>query len=105
MRIPTREQHISMNLGQAVAVCLYELVRQGRAAGPSREKTQCAKADELERLTALLLQALRDSGYTKASAAATEVKLRRLIRRLDLNVTDTEVLLGMLRQIAWKLRR
>jgi hypothetical protein len=27
MRIPTREEHISMNLGQAVAVCLYELIR------------------------------------------------------------------------------
>ena len=27
VRIPTREENISMNLGQAVAVCLYELVR------------------------------------------------------------------------------
>src|SRR5438067_4849110 len=27
MRIPTREAHGSMNLAQAVAVCLYELVR------------------------------------------------------------------------------
>ncbi|HXB22492.1 MAG TPA: RNA methyltransferase, partial [Candidatus Solibacter sp.] len=27
MRIPTREEHSSMNLGQAVAVCLYELAR------------------------------------------------------------------------------
>src|SRR5260370_35592505 len=27
LRIPTREEHCSMNLGQAVAVCLYELAR------------------------------------------------------------------------------
>ena len=27
MRIPTRDEHASMNLGQAVAVCLYELAR------------------------------------------------------------------------------
>jgi len=27
LHIPTREEHQSMNLGQAVAVCLYELVR------------------------------------------------------------------------------
>ncbi len=27
MNIPTREEHFSMNLGQAVAVCLYELIR------------------------------------------------------------------------------
>src|SRR5271169_3927310 len=32
MRIPTREEHGSMNLGQAVAVCLYELVRAPQAA-------------------------------------------------------------------------
>ena len=27
LRLPTREEHPSMNLGQAVAVCLYELAR------------------------------------------------------------------------------
>src|ERR1700676_1881799 len=32
MRIPTREEHGSMNLGQAVAVCLYELVRGRKKA-------------------------------------------------------------------------
>src|SRR5205085_3037262 len=30
MRIPTRENHPSMNLGQAVAICMYELVRQAK---------------------------------------------------------------------------
>ncbi len=33
MHIPTRKEHVSMNLGQAVAVCLYELAR---GAGASR---------------------------------------------------------------------
>ncbi len=32
LRIPTREAHRSMNLGQAVAVCLYELARDPKAA-------------------------------------------------------------------------
>ena len=32
MRIPTREEHGSMNLGQAVAVCLYEIMRSPSAA-------------------------------------------------------------------------
>lgn len=31
LRIPTGEQHRSMNLGQAVAVCLYELARDPQA--------------------------------------------------------------------------
>ncbi len=32
MHIPTREEHTSMNLGQAVAVCLYELARSSAKA-------------------------------------------------------------------------
>jgi TrmH family RNA methyltransferase len=33
LRIPTRKDHGTMNLGQAVSVCLYELIRSGRAGG------------------------------------------------------------------------
>src|SRR5208282_5720093 len=107
MRIPTREEHGSMNLGQAVAVCLYELVR-GRKKAPAKtapgkkEKTSATSGD-LERLTRLLLEVLRTSGYVKPRAVAAEEKLRRLVRRLALNANGAEVLLGMMRQIAWKL--
>jgi TrmH family RNA methyltransferase len=107
MRIPTREEHGSMNLGQAVAVCLYELVR-GQKTAPARsalgkkEKTS-ATSQKVERLTQMLLEVLGASGYVKPRAVAAEEKLRRLVRRLELNADDTAVLLGMLRQIAWKL--
>src|SRR5438128_2670177 len=37
MRIPTRDEHASMNLGQAVAVCLYELSRSSQAARQAPE--------------------------------------------------------------------
>ncbi len=105
MRIPTCEEHISMNLGQAVAVCLYELVRDAKAVR-SPEKHQRATSEEVERISAIMLDALRASGYVKPRAAApTEEKLRRLLRRLDLSAIDAEVLLGMLRQIGWKLRQ
>ena len=50
MRIPTCEENISMNLGQAVAVCLYELVRDSKAARPA-EKVKRASSSELERIT------------------------------------------------------
>ena len=107
MRIPTREEHGSMNLGQAVAVCLYELVR-GRKAAPAKtphEKKERipATSGEIERLTQQLFQVLDTSGYVKPRAVAAEEKLRRLVRRLELNANDAEVWLGMLRQIAWKL--
>ena len=105
LRIPTREEHTSMNLGQAVAVCLYELVRDTKAE-PKREKLQLATAGEVERITATLLDALRASGYLKpGSAASAEEKVRRLVRRLNLRASDSEVWLGMLRQMAWRFRR
>ena len=103
MRIPTREEHVSMNLGQAVAVCLYELIRSGRAE-PVRSAATCARAAEVDRLTEVLLDALRTSGYVKArTAASTEQKVRRLVRRLKLTPADAELLTGMLRQVCWKL--
>jgi len=110
VRIPTREEHRSMNLGQAVAVCLYELARDPNA--PARpEKHSAASAADLERLTTLLLDALRASGYLKSnpgnapkrrSAAPTDEKIRRLVHRLHLSASDAELTLGILRQILWK---
>ena len=103
MRIPTREVHRSMNLGQAVAICLYELARDSLSVR-SPEKRKPATAGEVERIEAVLLEALRASGYLKPrSGALTEDKMRRLVRRLNLSANDAEVWLGMLRQIVWKL--
>jgi tRNA/rRNA methyltransferase len=90
----------SMNLGQAVAVCLYELTR--KAAAPKPEKRKPANAKDLDRLTALLTEVLERSGYVHATS--TEAKIRRLVRRLDLPAHDAEVWLGMIRQIQWKLK-
>jgi TrmH family RNA methyltransferase len=105
MRIPTREEHLSMNLGQAVAVCLYELVRGRKiaAAKSAAGKKTPATAREVERLTQALLEVLCESGYVKPQAVAADEKLRRLIRRLELNSNDAEVLLGMMRQVEWKI--
>ena len=99
LRIPAREEHGSMNLGQAVAVCLYELIRVARAPTPETRKPPTAA--DLERLTEVLGEVLERSGYVHA--ASTEVKVRRLVRRLDLNVHDAEIWIGMLRQILWKI--
>ena len=104
MRIPTREAHGSMNLGQAVAVCVYELVRSPAAAKAKPEVRRRAAAEDLERFTVLLEDVLEQSGYVHARVAgSTRMKIRRLIRRMDLSEHDAEVWLGMLRQILWKL--
>lgn len=104
MRIPAREAHRSVNLGQAVAICLYELARNSKRVRPA-EKKKLATAGEVERVYAVLLDALRASGYMKPRpTAVTQEKVRRLLRRLHLSVSDAEAWLGMLRQILWKLR-
>ena len=103
LHIPTREENLSMNLGQAVAVCLYELARDGKIA--PGQKPAPAAAGDIDRITTMLLEALRVSGYLKPrSSGAAEEKVRRLVRRLRIESEDAEVWLGMLRQILWKLR-
>lgn len=104
LRIPTREAHGSMNLGQAVAVCLYEIVRNPAAARAAPEARRAASAGDLERITQMLEEVLAKSGYVHAGVeGSTTLKIRRLIRRMNLNAHDAEVWLGMLRQILWKL--
>lgn len=98
MRIPTRTEHDSMNLGQAVAVCLYELIRTDVTprSEPRLESPAPAHAEELDRMAQSLLVALAVSGYTKpGTEIATEEKVRRLVRRLNLNSSDAETLTGM----------
>ena len=48
MRIPTREEHGSMNLGQAVGVCLYEIVRQPAAERAAAEPRRAADAESAD---------------------------------------------------------
>jgi tRNA C32,U32 (ribose-2'-O)-methylase TrmJ len=105
-RIPTRAEHESMNLGQAVAVCLYELVRREEAATQEPARVRSARADDVDRIADLLVEALQVSGYLKdLTAESGEQKIRRMVRRLQLTGSDAHVWLGMLRQMLWKLHR
>ena len=105
IRIPTGDQNISMNLGQAVAICLYELIRDGRAAGKS-EKQKVATAGDSERITALLADVLSTSSYMLPQRAAeTEQRIRRMLYRIRLSAQDVEAWLGILRHVQWQLRQ
>jgi len=103
LRIPTSAEHGSMNLGQAVAVCLYDLVRT-RDIQPRRERIEPASAGEVEAMTRRLFEALRLSGYVNPqSAASAEAKLRRMVHRLRIPASDAETWFGIFRQILWKV--
>jgi TrmH family RNA methyltransferase len=105
MHIPTREDHCSMNLGQAVAICLYELARDTELPIEPREGSPALSAD-IERITDTLLEALRASEYPKLNTSKSfHAAVRRVIRRLRMQKGDAELLLGMLRQIIWKLNK
>lgn len=106
LRIPTRTEHGSMNLGQAVAICLYELRRNAEAASQRFTPPGIAPAEEQERITMLLLDLLTRSGYIgERTAQSSELKIRRLVRRLGISASDSETWLGIFRQILWKLKQ
>lgn len=111
LTIPMEEhedvRHPSMNLGQAVAVCLYELARSAPppAVPVSRENPAAATAAELERLTALLTEVLKETGYTKRHPAnCDEGQIRRLVVRMGIARKDVPVWMGILRQVLWRVR-
>jgi TrmH family RNA methyltransferase len=106
LRIPTREEHRSMNLAQGVAVVVYELSRGVRKpAAKNKLSSAAVNMETLARINEALRKALDLSGYIHPrSAASADEKLRRMLLRFDLRAADAEVLLGMLRKILWKLK-
>ncbi|MGC2404459.1 MAG: TrmH family RNA methyltransferase [Acidobacteriaceae bacterium] len=96
-------RHASMNLGQAVAVCLYELIRDAKLERPLRGEAP-AQAGDLERLTGVLADTLSATGYHRHRPSfADPPALRRMIRRLNLSQSDARRWIGILRRLLWKL--
>ena len=71
----------------------------------TNSKAKPATAEELERITHVLFEALEASGHVpERSEAMMLEKMRRLVRRLQPNEKDAIALLGMLRKILWKVK-
>lgn len=104
LRIPTAPETPSMNLGQAVAICLYEYAR-GDPAPPGHAAAQAIEGSDAEQMTRMLLDVLEQSGYTnRITAVSTEQKIRRWMRRMRLGRRDVPLIMGILRQVLWKFR-
>jgi tRNA/rRNA methyltransferase len=128
--IPTAPQQPSMNLGQAVAVCLYELsarlpsagesatesvsgqapVRQEKSANghfaesPESDSGVAASSGELERLAAVVEKTMLAANYSPAAMReANRHDLRLLLRRLALAGRDARRILGLFRRVLWRL--
>jgi TrmH family RNA methyltransferase len=111
MRIPTTRQSPSLNLAQSVVVVLYELARSSNQA-PATINSEAilvtdppANMQSLLRLAAVMHETLECSGYySEAAAASSDEQLRRLLLRMKLTESDSAIVVGMFRQILWKLR-
>lgn len=115
VQIPTSPGQPSMNLGQAVAVCLYELATRAfkpigtSAAGqssPSASSSPAVPSGLIDRLAALIEETMQAAGYSpRGMQAANRHDLRLILRRLQLSPHDTRRSLGLFRRILWRLRR
>jgi len=129
VEIPTHPRQPSMNLGQAVAVCLYELARRGELAGhgphpsdknqgvarvghPAAPLPQAESGDadppassaELDRLAQVVEEAMQAARYSPAGMrAANQHDLRLLLRRLALTSRDARRILGLFRRMSWQM--
>lgn len=110
VRIPTTQQSPSMNVAQSVVVVLYELARWNQAQAAVNPEAiaaadPAAQMQSLLRLAEVIHETLKCCGYySEAAAASSEEQLRRLLLRMKLTGPDSEIVLGMFRQILWKLR-
>lgn len=106
LTIPMHAHGTSMNLGQAAAVCLYELIRDQAAPLPVSTDAASATAEQVALFDDLLRETLETAGYMERFPGnASPQRLRELTRRLHLAGNDIPVWLGFFRQFLWKMRR
>lgn len=115
LEIPTDPGQPSMNLGQAVAVCLYELMRPAYAVTPGNEPASTRSLAEisslstvsanLDRLAGLIEGTMIAAGYSpRAMQPANRHDLRVMLRRLAPSALDSRRMLGLFRRILHRLQ-
>lgn len=111
VEIPTDPLQPSMNLGQAVAVCLYELTRsavsppESKPSTPVPSVTSAASSGRLDLLAGVIEEVMRAAGYSpRTMQPANRHDLRLLLRRLSLSAHDNRRILGLFRRILWRLK-
>ena len=105
MTIPTNQECPSMNLGQAVAICCYEIARIA-VVQPKLKTPVGVSVETRERILNKLLPILEESGFMNEDGNDQQIrKLRRFVSRLRLAPEDVRILQAILHQVDWKLNR
>jgi len=111
VEIPTDPRQPSMNLGQAAAVCLYEIAARSGPPAESSDPPSSATTSprptsgNLDVLADLIQQVMLASNYSPLNMqAANQHDLRLMLRRLHLNPADQRRALGLFRRILRRLQ-
>ena len=117
VEIPTDAQQPSMNLGQAVAICLYELSAhidlsdagpstKLNSKGKSNASGRAAASSSVELLAGLVEEVMGAVHYSPASMRnANRHDVRLLLRRLAPGEKDVRRMIGLFRRILWRLHQ
>ncbi|WP_026362276.1 RNA methyltransferase [Geopsychrobacter electrodiphilus] len=99
--IPTDADLPSMNLAQAVALCLYELRRaQERLLGASSAQKKLAGVKSMEEMYTHMENTLASCGYLNPQNPDHILRaFRRIFSRADLNAREVRILRGLWSQI------
>ncbi|MCB6176546.1 RNA methyltransferase [Rhodobacter sp. Har01] len=108
--VPVNPQFYSLNLAQCVLLLAYEWRRQGvevPASVMDLARTEMANRTEVKRLGDHFEDRLEAAGFffPPDKAPGMKLNLRNMWGRLGLTRAEVQTLHGMLRQIAWKLKR
>ncbi|PTE13347.1 RNA methyltransferase [Pseudogemmobacter blasticus] len=108
--VPVNPEFYSLNLAQCALLLAYEWRRQGVAVPESvlgLARTDMATRVEVERLGDHFEDRLEAAGFffPPDKAPGMKINLRNMWGRLGLTRAEVQTLHGMLRQIAWKLKR
>ncbi|MGH9833337.1 MAG: RNA methyltransferase, partial [Blastocatellia bacterium] len=100
MSIPTEPDCPSMNLGHAVAVCCYELIRESAQATVISRPAETATAGATEAALQLSLEVLRLIDFVlPGNEPDLTRKLRSALLRLNLTQYEVEMMCGVLNKI------
>jgi tRNA/rRNA methyltransferase len=106
MHVPANPEFPSLNLAQAVAICLYELHQSWRLRNEVLLDTQPpAPFADLERMYEHLRSALEEVHFLYGpNADALMHALRHLIGKAQPSETQVRILHGLARQLEWMAR-
>lgn len=116
LRIPVHPQYESLNLAQAVAVCVYELYQASLASSTvnpipiqaviEKEPVDLANSAQLNAYYQHLEKTLLDIQVLYPHTAASRMaKFRRLYQRAQLNSEEVALLRGILGKVDWLVQQ